>query len=83
QDETGGSLLNLLGRLGLVSERDHAEACAEVLGLPLINVKELPELPPEGVALTPRFMKQFALCPFAESEQTVDVVMAEPYDAYT
>ncbi|GHE29802.1 type II secretion system ATPase GspE [Vulcaniibacterium thermophilum] len=83
QDETGGSLLNLLGRLGLVSERDHAEACAEVLGLPLINVKELPELPPEGVALTPRFMKQFALCPFAESEQAVDVVMAEPYDAYT
>ena len=28
QEETGGSLLALLARLGLVSERDHAETCA-------------------------------------------------------
>ena len=34
QEETGGSLLALLARLGLVSERDHAETCAAVLGLP-------------------------------------------------
>ena len=31
QEETGGSLLSLLSRLGLVSERDHAETAAEVL----------------------------------------------------
>ncbi|MET0580442.1 MAG: type II secretion system protein GspE, partial [Pseudoxanthomonas sp.] len=30
QEETGGGLLSLLTRLGLVSERDHAETCAEV-----------------------------------------------------
>ena len=35
QEETGGGLLDLLARLGLVSERDHAEACASELGLPL------------------------------------------------
>ena len=35
QEETGGDLLQLLGRLGLVSERDHAEACAAELDLPL------------------------------------------------
>ncbi|HXH01595.1 MAG TPA: type II secretion system protein GspE, partial [Xanthomonadaceae bacterium] len=34
QEEAGGSLLTLLARLGLVSERDHAETCAAVLGLP-------------------------------------------------
>ena len=28
QEQDGGDLLQLLGRLGLVSERDHAEACA-------------------------------------------------------
>ena len=41
QEETGGSLLGLLGRLGLVSERDHAEACAAVLGLPLAETATL------------------------------------------
>ncbi|QSX73604.1 type II secretion system ATPase GspE [Lysobacter arenosi] len=83
QEETGGGLLALLARLGLVSERDHAETCAEVLGLPLVNVKDAPELPPEGVAMSARFMKQFAVCPVGESETAVDVLMADPQDLYT
>jgi general secretion pathway protein E len=83
KEETGGSLLSLLARLGLVSERDHAETAAAVLDLPLVSAKDAPELPPEGVALTPKFMKQFAVCPVAESESTVDVLMADPQDAYT
>ncbi len=83
QEETGGGLLALLARLGLVSERDHAETCAEVLGLPLVNVKDAPELPPEGVAMSARFMKQFAVCPVGESDTAVDVLMADPQDLYT
>lgn len=83
QEETGGSLLALLARLGLVSERDHAETCAEVLGLPLVSVKDAPELPPEGVALSMRFMKQFSVCPVGESDEAVDVLMADPQDVYT
>ncbi|HEY5850020.1 MAG TPA: type II secretion system ATPase GspE [Lysobacter sp.] len=83
QEETGGGLLALLARLGLVSERDHAETCAEVLGLPLVNVKDAPELPPEGVAMSARFMKQFAVCPVGESDTSVDVLMADPQDLYT
>ena len=47
--EAGGSLLTLLGRLGLVSERDHAEACAAELGLQLLGAKSVPEEPPELV----------------------------------
>lgn len=82
QEETGGSLLALLARLGLVSERDHAETVAAVLGLPLVSVKDAPELPPEGISLTPKFMKQFALCPVAEGEGHVDVLMADPQDRY-
>ena len=46
QEETGGSLLALLARLGLVSERDHAETAAAVLDLPLASAKDAPELPP-------------------------------------
>ncbi|QOW20725.1 type II secretion system ATPase GspE [Lysobacter ciconiae] len=82
-EETGGSLLALLARLGLVSERDHAETVAEVLQLPLVSAKDLPELPPEGVTLTTKFMKQFAICPVAESAEAVEVLAADPQDPYT
>ncbi len=83
QEETGSELLALIARLGLVSERDHAEACADVLGLPLLAVKELPDMPPEGIELTLKFMKQFAAVPVGESEAHVAVLMADPQDAYT
>ncbi len=82
QEETGGSLLTLLARLGLVSERDHAETCAMVLGLPLLAARDAPELPPEGVVLTPKFMKQFHVVPVAESSEHVEVLLADPQDGY-
>ena len=83
QAETGGSLLALLSRLGLVSERDHAETVAEVTGLPLVSAQDAPDLPPEDVALSVKFMKQFAVCPVAETEDTVEVFAADPHDGYT
>jgi general secretion pathway protein E len=83
QDEAGGDLLGLLVRLGLVSERDHAEASAEVMGLPLVATKDLPDLPPEGVNLSLKFMKQFAAVPVGESDAHVAVLLADPHDAYT
>ena len=86
QAESGLDLLALLGRLGLVSERDHAEACAEVLGLPLLESRELPEPPseplPEIRALSPRFLKQFHVCPIGEQAGTLELWMADPYDDY-
>ena len=86
QEETGGSLLSLLARLGLVSERDHAETCAEVLDLPLVGLKQVPELPPEAspeaVALSPRFLRQFHVCVLGESHGMQDLWMADPQDSY-
>ncbi|MDR6843175.1 general secretion pathway protein E [Pseudoxanthomonas sacheonensis] len=86
QEETGGSLLSLLTRLGLVSERDHAETCAEVLDLPLLNLKQVPELPPESATdtqpLSPRFLRQFHVCPLGENEGRLDLWMADPYESY-
>ncbi|MFT3667303.1 MAG: type II secretion system ATPase GspE [Pseudoxanthomonas sp.] len=79
----GSGLLELLSRLGLVSERDHAETVADVLGLPLVSVKDAPDAPPESVALSQRFLKQFHVCPVGEGEHHVDVLMADPQDAYT
>ena len=82
QEETGGSLLTLLARLGLVSERDHAETCAAVLNLPLASAKNAPDLPPEGVAVSLKFMKQFHAVPQSEAGDTVEVLMADPQDGY-
>jgi len=82
QEEDGGDLLGLLARLGLVSERDQAEASADVLGLPMVAVKDLPDLPPEGIDLSVRFMKQFAAVPVAETPDRVDVLLADAHDAY-
>ena len=82
QEETGGSLVSLLVRLGLVSERDHAETSAAVLGLPLVSAKDVPDLPPEGIALSHKFLKQFHLCPVAIDAGTVSVLVADPQDPY-
>ena len=82
QEETGGSLLSLLGRLGLVSERDHAETCAAVLGLPLASAREMPEMPPADLPLSVRFMAQFHVVPVAETDDAIEVLAADPQDGY-
>jgi len=86
QEETGGGILPLLSRLGLVSERDHAEACAEALGLRLVAARDLPAAPPEALAeaypLSTRFLRQFHLCPIGEQDGRLVVWMADPHDAY-
>ncbi|WP_240097405.1 type II secretion system ATPase GspE [Thermomonas flagellata] len=82
QEQDGGDLLVLLGRLGLVSERDHAEACAAEFGLPLRSTRELPELPPEDVALGVRFLRQFQLVPVAADADGIEVLLADPQDPY-
>ena len=82
QEQDGGGLLALLGRLGLVSERDHAEACAAELDLPLRSARDVPELPPEDVALGLKFMKQFHVVAVALDAERIDVLLADPQDLY-
>nr|WP_202407084.1 MULTISPECIES: type II secretion system ATPase GspE [unclassified Xanthomonas] len=86
QRESGGGLLALLARLGLVSERDHAELSAEVLGLPLLDAKQLPATAPESLPeaqpLSLRFLKQFHVCPLGEHDGVLELWMADPHDAY-
>ena len=86
QEETGGGILPLLSRLGLVSERDHAEACAGALGLRLLSVRDMPAEPPEmpADATSPgaRFLRQFHLCPIGEQDGRLLLWMADPHDGY-
>ncbi|MBS0462655.1 MAG: type II secretion system ATPase GspE [Proteobacteria bacterium] len=81
QEESGGSLTALLARLGMVSEKDIAEASSEVLGLPLVSAKECPDAPP-AVQVSIRFLKQHHVCPVAEDEQRLDLLVADAQDSY-
>ena len=82
QAEAGGSLSTLMVRLGLVSERDMAEAASEVLGLPLLAARDCPDGPPEGLPLSLRFLKQHSVCPVGEDEAGIDLLVADPQDGY-
>ncbi len=77
-----GSFVTLMTRLGLVSERDAAEAVAEVLKLPLLSSKECPDAPPANVQTSVRFLKQHHVVPITESEQDVGVLVADPQEHY-
>src|SRR5690606_34844725 len=81
-EESGGSLVSLMTRIGLVSERDVAEASSEVLQLPLLSAKDFPESPPQNVQLSVRFMKQHHICPIGEGEDSIDLLIADPQDTY-
>ncbi|GAB4181755.1 MAG: type II secretion system ATPase GspE [Wenzhouxiangellaceae bacterium] len=82
QKQHGGSLLSLLVRLGLVSERDLAETQARLLDIPLMAVKDYPEDAPEIVQISVRFMKHSRLVPIRLNDDSVEVVMADPRDQF-
>ncbi|HEX7338981.1 MAG TPA: type II secretion system protein GspE, partial [Rhodanobacteraceae bacterium] len=77
-----GSLTSLLARLGLVSERDLADAWAELLGVPCLDARQAPELPPEGVDVSVRFLHQFHVVPVDAGEGEVALLVADPGDPY-
>ncbi len=82
QESAGEALDTLLLKLGLVSERDLAEALAAQLQLPLVRPVDYPETPVTHEALAPRFLKDARVIPLAEDEQGLTVAMANPTDDY-
>ena len=82
QEGAGEALDTLLLKLGLVSERDLAEALAAQLHLPLVRPADYPETPATNGALSPRFLKDARVIPLAEDEQGLTVAMANPTDDY-
>ena len=81
EESGGGSLVSLMTRIGLVSERDVAEASAEVFDLPLVTSRDFPENPP-SVQISVRFLKQQHVCPLAETEECIELLVADPADDY-
>ncbi len=82
REQHGGDLVTLLVRLGLVSERDVAEAESDLLDLPLVRTADLPDEIPELPDISLRYLKQNLILPIAESNGDLTVVMANPRDEF-
>jgi general secretion pathway protein E len=76
------SLVRLLPKLGLVSDRDLAEVLAEQLGLALVGQRDYPALPVIEDGISPRFLREYRVLPIAESDQGLVLAMADPTDQY-
>jgi general secretion pathway protein E len=82
EDPAAGSLVSLLTRLGLVSEREMAEGVSELLQLPLLSSRDAPDTPPANVQASVRFLKHHHVCPIGESDTDVTLLVADPADAF-
>ena len=82
REQHGGDLVTLLVRLGLVSEKDVAEAESELLDLPLLRTADLPDEVPALPEVSLRFLKQNLILPIADANGELTVVMANPRDEF-
>ncbi len=82
QPDGGEHLHSLLIKLGLVSERDVAEAVAQVLAMPLVGPQDFPDQPLLDGALSPKFLKDSRILPMAEAGQAIVLAMADPLDDF-
>lgn len=82
EESPDGTLTALMARLGLVSERDLAEAWSELLQTPLLSARDAPELPPAELDVSSRFLKQQHVVPVRVGEDGLALVVADPADTY-
>jgi general secretion pathway protein E len=81
QQESGEKLGALLVTLGLVAQRDVAEALSHQLGLPLVDA--WPEIPILEEQVSPRFLRESRALPVREDAEELVLAMADPTDGYT
>ncbi|MDG4549508.1 MAG: type II secretion system ATPase GspE [Candidatus Contendobacter sp.] len=82
REGTGEGLDTLLIKLGLVSERDLAEALAAHLNLPLVRPGDYPETSATNGGVSPRFLKESRVIPLFEDDRGLTVAMSNPTDDY-
>jgi len=82
QVEASGRLCEILAALGLVSERDIAEALAERLGLPLAGTNDYPLAPLLQETVTPDFLRGRRMIPIDERGDAIVVAMTDPLDRF-
>src|SRR5690349_6479826 len=82
QQESEERLGALLVTLGVVAQRDVADALAEQLALPLVDAQSYPEFPILEERVSTRFLRETRVLPLAEDDNTLALAMADPTDEY-
>ncbi len=77
------SLVPLLVRLGLASERDVANSLSELMDIEMIAEKDYPESVAIETEFPERFMRENLFVPIAEDADRISVVMVYPSDEFT
>jgi general secretion pathway protein E len=75
-------LLQVLSMLGLVSEREIAEAIAAHLQLPLTLARDFPFVAVLEETVSKRFLSEFHVLPLSDESEGVVVVMADPTNKF-
>ena len=75
-------LIELLPRLGLISERDLAEAIAQYLGLPLVTQRDYPEFPVLEDKISARYLRDAHVLPLSVDADGVSLAMADPLNRF-
>jgi general secretion pathway protein E len=81
-DEAGDPLLPMLVRLGLISERDMAQAMSDVLDLPMADAATFPPEPLREDLFSLRFLKDAKVLPLSEDQDSIRVAFAHPIDHF-
>ena len=79
----GAGLHMLLTRLGIVSERDMAQALSTVLGLPLAGPADYADPPLLTDSISPKFLRKSGILPVADAPDALSLAMIDPLDEFT
>jgi len=72
----------ILVRAGMTAERDVVDALSAQLELPVVDVKDYPELPVLEERVAVRFIKEAKALPLREDAEQLVLAMADPLDEY-
>ena len=73
----------LLPKLGMVAEKDVAEALAETLDLKIAAAADYPDEPVHDERLSVNFLKSSKIVPLSDTDRALTIAMADPLDDYT
>ena len=80
--ESGERLDQVLTKLGMVTERDLAEALAAELALPLARPEDYPDYRILDNDVSARFLRESRVMPLADTPEGLSLAMADPLDRY-
>jgi general secretion pathway protein E len=80
--ESGERLEHVLTRLGIVSDRDLAEALADFLGLALVTARDFSGAPVSEERLRRSFLRDKQVLPLEERADAIVLAMVHPMDEY-